>query len=678
MTDNWLQSMGYADPDGTNWQTGGYYSNPQVVWSSTNGPMGGYIVQWSGGGSTGTSLPQVAGAVTEAVAAGASGAISNTPIPISWGERRINGKVVDKIVKAIDPATNFGSEILCVCAGKPLFRDIANNLSKILADSTVIYNEAEGGVVHEAVNSVVWYDGTSDLQIQDPTFVAEYGADEVPGRVGLMTAIIDYNSYAPWNGARPHHTIFITDEGGGTLFLPWGGSWDVDEKSGNVDLTEDDFVATVDVDNTNSTVRSTTSHTSGRRYFEFEAIQIGPTDFGGVSGWRFGFITDLTPAGYNFLLGSSGFLSLGYPDDAGWITNGLGAGSGNENVPISTGVRYGVAVDLTTGMFWVTSDGVTFSGGAGDPAAGTGGSTGVANLIGSGAVQFWIGFSGFDAGDAIHLYTDEELFLYTPPGELGNRNWGDVFVAMGAECNLDPDHIITVDITKDSEGGVIYDGLNWTDFVTTSGRGTNIDWWEDGQDIYIKQSEIDDPASDVDEIPLNHRYIKSEERGSSEVQRAAEGRKPSVVEVSAYEVSRQFQHSMIPTRSEAHESVKVEKIVLPWVMTASAIADFGSVALGKLEAEVEPHDLSLPPMVPYVRLRPADIVEYDEEGKTQKTKVFNWIFASDHGIEVTLRKIAMMTTLPPIEIALPDIEPNNPLEAGHPRLLWPWMMISTP
>jgi hypothetical protein len=329
-------------------------------------------------------------------------------------------------------------------------------------------------------------------------------------------------------------------------------------------------------------------------------------------------------------------------------------------------------------MFWVTSDGVTFSGGAGDPAAGTGGSTGVANLIGSGAVQFWIGFSGFDAGDAIHLYTDEELFLYTPPGELGNRNWGDVFVAMGAECNLDPDHIITVDITKDSEGGVIYDGLNWTDFVTTSGRGTNIDWWEDGQDIYIKQSEIDDPASDVDEIPLNHRYIKSEERGSSEVQRAAEGRKPSVVEVSAYEVSRQFQHSMIPTRSEAHESVKVEKIVLPWVMTASAIADFGSVALGKLEAEVEPHDLSLPPMVPYVRLRPADIVEYDEEGKTQKTKVFNWIFASDHGIEVTLRKIAMMTTLPPIEIALPDIEPNNPLEAGHPRLLWPWMMISTP
>jgi hypothetical protein len=669
--------MGYADPDGTNWQTGGYYSNPQVVWSSTNGPYGGYIVQWSGGGSTGTSLPTVAGAVTEAVAAGASAAISNTPIPISWGERRINGKVVDKIVKAIDPETNFGSEILCVCAGKPLFRDVPNDLSKIMADSTVIYNEAEGGVVHEAVNSVVWYDGTSDLQIQDPTFVTQYGADEVPGRVGLMTAIIDYNSYAPWNGARPHHTIFITDEAGGTLFSPWGGSWDEDFKGSTVVLTDDDMTATST--DTWDAVRSTVSHSSGRRYFEFVINSLGGSSSLGVSLASWGFtdennLVNYSEHGLGTSIGSSAG-TYGHTLLDGTVRNaGLGAGSGSNTLgALVVGQRYGVAFDLNIPGYWISDDGVVWHGAVGgtpDPVNGTGSQIEVGY---HGLAEYYIAWNGYDSGDSITIFTDGELFLYEPPGELGTRNWGEVFVAMGGECNLDPNNIITVGITKASEGGVIYDGLNWTDFVTTSGRGTNIDWWEDGPDIYIKQSEIDDPDSDVDEIPLNHRYIKSEERGTSEAQRAAEGRKPSVVEVSAYEVSRQFQHSMVPTRSEAHESVKVDKIILPWVMTAAAMADFGSIALGKLESEVEPHDLSLPPMVPYIRLRPADIVEYDEEGKTQKTKVFNWIFASDHGIEVTLRKISSHTTEVAPDIALPVIEPNLAAYRG----LQPPLIVNT-
>ncbi len=570
------------------------------------------------GGGVGTAGPQTGGR-------GDIAGISTRPIPVSWGSRRVEGAVVvDKIVKPIGP-DGYGAEILCLSAGAPLLRDRANNLGKIIANSTEIWNDVVG-VAHPAVASVVWYDGTSDSQIQDPTFVAEYGADLVPGYVGQMIAVIDYNTYEPWNGARPSHTIYVSDEGGGSLFIAWGGTLDPDAMDPDIELTDGDLTALNHGSGfgPQGTVLGTIGRSTGLRCFEFEQV---------TAGARVGLAK--SDANLGFFLGSQDDKSLALlPTGEGYIA---GVYAGTIGPAFTIAQRLQILVNLTTRRMWSTVNGTAYIGQAGatftaaDVAAGTGGvDISHANL--AGVLYPAIGLAGED--DSATAIFDEDAFVYAPPGEAGNTNWGEVFVALAALSNLNPDKINAETVTEESEGGIIYGGMSWSDSVLNSGRLANIDYVENFDEIDVIQTEIEDPEPVVDEIPSNHRYIIDENKGSTTAERGGQRRKPTVVELSYYDVSRQYQQSMVPARSEAHDSVTVERISTFWVMTASAAASRSAVALGKTEMEFQQFNHSLPPIVPYIQLRPIDIVEFDEEGIVVRTKAKSWNLDTDWGLSI--------------------------------------------
>jgi hypothetical protein len=616
--------------------------------------------------------PPAAQPVGEAVAAAQGGAISNTKMPISWGDRRIYGKVVDHIIKALDPDTGIGAETLCISAGEPLFKDVPNNLYKILSGSTVLYDETQGGVVHPAVDAVTWYDGTSDDQPQDPLFVEKFGADVVPGYIGQMIAVIDFNTYEPWVGKRPEpFTIFIQDAVGGKRYRPWGGTWSPDHQASNIDLSDGDKTATTNVDNNGGMVRGTVGHSAGRWYFELIVNASGGTaNSFGICNQRWGMIGP----------------------DADWETGSLGAGgeylnksvavdlnnnnfvggflgAWNFNCPHSVGARIGVAVDLDEKHWWAAPDGVSWYGVSVEPGTvaypleSIGSFTTLTSLT---EPVLYLAFQGYDLGDSITIYTTLDEFAWEPPapesgtteGEI--RNWGEVFVELAKISNLDPNHVITQDITAGSVGGIIYDGLAWSDMITNAGKIENIDWWEDGQDIYIRQTANDNPATDVAAIPSSHRYVIDENKGATDAERGGERRKPVVYSIGYYDVSRQFQESFMMARSEAFVSVREEKLSTPFVMTATEAATRSAIALGKTEMEFEEHHFELPPMVPYVQLRPADIVEFDEESRPFKTKVSNWTLETDWTIKTSYRKLFTTATNPVVPFESEIITANMP------------------
>lgn len=688
---------GLAGGYSTAWQQQG-----ASLWSTQIVPGGGPVqgslagyYQYQGGGGVAPvapAAPPVAApqAVTEAAAAAAGGAISNTKMPVSWGDRRVYGKVIDHIIHAIDPDTGFGSETLCVSAGEPLFKDIPNNLYKITAGATVIYDETQGGIVHPALSDVRWYDGTDDAQIQDPAFVEVYGADVVPGYIGQMIAVLEFSTYEPWQGSRPEpFTIFIQDAIPGGGYQPWGGVWDIDASATNIDLSNSDKTATInnpgglDV----GMLRGTIGHTSGLRYFELSVDNWVGATVGGlaVAYWRWGFIGEDADWDEQILGGGAPDAYKSVSVDSLSSLKSFNAGLlsfAHLSAAASEGSRVGVAVDFDTHarpVYWVTTDGVTwfgngFYGGTSDlPIDSTDGMT---NLSPVTEETFYPAWTGAEDGDAVTLYTALDDFTLGPPGAIGEvvpgvlRNWGEVFVELANHANLDPNHIVTQDITEASEGGIIYDGFSWTDVVTNAGKISNIDWWEDGEDIFIRQTAFDNPANDVASVSSSHRYIIDEDKGATDADRGGERRKPVVYSLGFYDVSRQFQESFMMARSEVHLSVREEKLSTPFVMTATEAATRAAIALGKSEMEFEEHHHELPPIVPYVRLRPADIVTFLEEGKTMQTKVSRWELETDWTIKTSYRKLFTTATEPTVPFTGETISANMPEYPQSEYALW--------
>lgn len=667
-------------------------------WTSTAGASSSGLIGWRpSGGISAAPMPAPAAppvaapqAVTEASAAAAGGAISNTKMPVSWGDRRVYGKVIDHLIHPIDPDTGFGSETLCISAGEPLFKDIPNNLYKITAGSTVIYDETQGGIVHPALSDVRWYDGTDDAQDQDPAFVEVYGADVVPGYIGQMIAVLEFSTYEPWQGSRPEpFTIFIQDAVPGGGYQPWGGVWDSDAKAGNIDLSNSDKMATINNPGGLNVgmLRGTIGHASGRRYFELSVDNWVGATVGGlaVAYWRYGFIGEDADWDVQILGGGAPDAYKSVSVDSLSSLKSFNAGSISFAflaAAASEGGRIGVAVDFDTHaypVYWVTVDGVTwfgnsFSGGTSDlPIDSTGGMTNLGPVT---EETFYPAWTGAEDGDAVTLYTALDDFMLGPPGAIGEvvpgvlRNWGEVFVELATHANLDPNHIVTQDITEASEGGIIYDGFSWTDVVTNAGKISNIDWWEDGEDIFIRQTAFDNPANDVASISSSHRYIINEDKGATDADRGGERRKPVVYSVGYYDVSRQFQESFMMARSEVYLSVREEKLSTPFVMTATEAATRAAIALGKSEMEFEEHHHELPPIVPYVRLRPADIVTFLEEGKTMQTKVSRWELETDWTIKTSYRKLFTTATEPTVPFTGETVSANMPEYPQSEYALW--------
>jgi hypothetical protein len=151
--------------------------------------------------------------------------------------------------------------------------------------------------------------------------------------------------------------IAMGDDGGGSL-LSTGTTWNPADKAAGITLSGDDLIATNN-NGARSNVRSTTSHSSGKRYYEVTAGVFAP-------GGTFGAIcTALAGASLTLAAGAGA-------DDSGYFSGGLVV-VGNLTVATldsyTTGDVLGCAIDLDAGKGWYSKNGVFASG---DPAAGTG------------------------------------------------------------------------------------------------------------------------------------------------------------------------------------------------------------------------------------------------------------------------------------------------------------------
>jgi hypothetical protein len=652
-------------------------------------------------------------AVTEAAAAATGGAISNTKMPVSWGDRRVYGKVIDHIIHAIDAATGFGAETLCISAGEPLFKDVPNDLYKITAGSTVIYDASEG-VMHPALSEVRWYDGTSDDQEQDPAFVAVHGADVVPAYLGQMIAVLEFNTYEPWQGSRPEpFTLFITDFGTARAFKAWakvGSGGTLNPGDVAFDVSKGASATDLEFTNGNNTVKRVAPITpppadplpmpTGQRSWIATRGTVGrASDQPDGQGWfvfeaKNDIIADYAMSGVVLFPGENQGPGLATEDWAAtdgansakslyWTEigdlqyNNTNTGMDSLVMPEGSWTMFAVRLDIMriwkgiNGNSWDAGAPPSFEAVGGDPIEGTGGID-ISYLSGHTIYPAWFTmFTGTQG--TVNLtgpFLNRQPGYATAPEDTGMRNWGEVFVELAKHANLDPNHIILEDVTEASEGGIIYDGFAWTDVVTNAGKMSNIDWWEDGEDIFIKQTAFDNPPNDVASIPTNHRYIIDEDRGATDAERGGERRKPVVYSIGYYDVSRQFQESFMMARSEVHLSVHEEKLSTPFVMTATEAATRSAIALGKSEMEFEEHHIELPPMMPYMRLRPADIVSFLEETKTMQTKVSQWTLETDWTVKTSYRKLFTTATNPVVPFTGEIIDANMPAYVGAGTLLF--------
>ena len=65
-------------------------------------------------------------------------------------------------------------------------------------------------------------------------------------------------------------------------------------------------------------------------------------------------------------------------------------------------------------------------------------------------------------------------------------------------------------------------------------------------------------------------------------------------------------------------------------------------------------------MMPYMRLRPADIVTFLEESKTMQTKVSQWTLETDWTVKTSYRKLFTTATNPVVPFTGEIINANMP------------------
>ncbi len=187
-------------------------------------------------------------------------------------------------------------------------------------------------------------------------------------------------------------------DGSGSANPPGGVFWNPADKDSSIVLTNTNTTATQSgASSAFRSVRSVTSHASGKYYYECQNI-VTDAQNGWIGGVGNGSASLTTYPGQ---LGTTG---NGFQSDGGFYD-----GSGHAGVWAGATSTHNVsfAIDVTGGLIWVRKDGGTWNT-AGDPVAGTGGST----ITATGALfAMWAGFDG-SAADACTLGT---VNTYTPP-----------------------------------------------------------------------------------------------------------------------------------------------------------------------------------------------------------------------------------------------------------------------
>jgi hypothetical protein len=608
------------------WGAGVSYTLTPVQIQTSWGSFTNYQQTWS------VSAP--AAAPAPALDNNVSVSVYGKIIPISAGRRRVPGD----IIWLEDDQLNTEGDYTAHAAYGQGYRllEATSAIAKIWANGQIMYNALTGFIADGFVLEAQ-YDGSQTTY--DPEIAADRGADIT----SAWKEQLYYRGLHPtkeFGATLPNISVLWIDEAGGSLFLPWGGAWDVANKSANIDLTNSDLTATVDVDNTASGVRSTVSHSSGRWFFGIRRDASGATDFGGVTAWRWGFRTDVSTAGYNYHLGQSGAQSLCYDINGGILTNGLGAGSAFCDQVCTLGDYIWIAVDLDELVFWVSADASTFSGPTpltGDPVIGTNPLTSLQESFLGSPTEYFIAFSGFDSGDAVTLITDE--FPVTPPGVAGSLTLINVILAVAERCGLTESDFTFVGLDDILVTGiVITTKTDFRAFLQNMGRAYGFDYTVSGGRILCKKSVI------ASTYTLDHTFEPSQlvaisDEATTQTTRDDTVQYPTVQEYSYQDETIDYQPSMQRARREEARVHITDSFAVPVVQNATEALTSATTALFREWQQRFTHSLELPFLG--LNVEPTDIIEFTADGRVYTCKVTNVVRNSD--LSVNLSVVNLLT-----------------------------------
>lgn len=546
-------------------------------------------------------------------------------IPISAGLRRVPG---DLLWLEKDQLNTVGAYTAHAAYGfgYRLKEDATAQLVKLWANGTVLYDTSTGFTA-EGFALEAEYDGSQTAV--DAAVAADRGA--------AITSAWKQQLYVrcliptkEFGNTLPNFSALWSDDAGGSLFRPWGGTWDPLEKSSSVTLTDNNLTATASAQ---GGVRSTVSHSSGRWYFEVRRNASGGTNFGGVTAWRWGFRTDVSTPGYAYHLGSTGAATLCYDINGGILTNGLGAGSAVCAQTCPLGGWVGCAVDLDALLFWMT-DGVTFHGPnplIGDPVAGTNGLISLQSGFLGSPTDFFVAWSGNDAGDSITLNPTNPVF--SAPGESGPLTLVEVILAVARRCGLIEDNFTFVGLDDILVTGIVITSTtDFRAFLQNAGRTYGFDYTESGGRILVKKAvlasayTIDFTIADYELVPLSDEAVVQTTRADTTDY-------PTVFEFKYQDETIDFQPSMQRARREEARVMRISSFAVPFVMNATEGLTGSTTALYREWQQRTTH--SLKTAFRYLNLEPTDLIRFTVDDVTYTAKVTNTVKNSDLTVSIT-------------------------------------------
>lgn len=189
-------------------------------------------------------------------------------------------------------------------------------------------------------------------------------------------------------------------------------TWNPSDKSANITLTNSNLTATLSVSSANG-VRSTTSNSSGKWYFEITATNISASTF------RVGFAN--ATQSLTALFGASANSGAYIANNGNFDINASVIGS---SASWTTGAVLRIAVDFTNKLVWLAVGGGNWNNsGTANPATGTGGFS----LSTLSAGPYFIGFSGNANTNAATM--DPTGAAFGPPSGFSTWDVSGVSVA---------------------------------------------------------------------------------------------------------------------------------------------------------------------------------------------------------------------------------------------------------
>jgi hypothetical protein len=541
-------------------------------------------------------------------------------IPISAGQRRLPG---DLIWLKGDQLNSDGSFTATGAwsFGYALVDGVEASLTKLWANGIKLY-DATTGFTAEGF-SFTFYDGNQTTA--NATMVADKGAANVPAYKKQLY-IVPTISTVPFNGMLPNISALITDTAGGTLFSPWGGTWDPDNKHANIELSGDDLIADAASGTDGDSVLGTQPRSSGKYTFAITGDVVQGADGTGL-GMGIGLAN--SSADTQYYMGSQDANSFRWGADGTVYQLGLLT---SVWVSYNDGDDVALFVDLEERVVWGTKDGVTFYGG-GAPCTASEVAQGLRGLDISGipGALYPALTLAVDADKATGNFSDG-AFLATV-GEPGALTLAQVITAVGARCGYSEADFTFVGVDDiDVTGVVITQDTDLKSFLLNAGRTYGFDYTESGSTILIKKSVVGSTYT-LDKTFVQADLMPLDKKGTVETTRSEEQGLPTVIEFLYQDESIDFQPSMQRARRHSVNSTIVDSFAVPFVMSATEALTGAATALFREWQQRVVHRIRV--RQGGLRIEPTDVISFPSASKTHVAKVIGSTLNSDLSRDIT-------------------------------------------